>query len=47
MRVFHLKPKDNSVVKVPFETKEINEQEELYGGLFANTLTIKLKNRRN
>lgn len=32
---FSFKPKDNSVVKVPFETKEINEQEELYGGLFA------------
>ena len=32
---FSFKPKDNSVVKVPFETNEINEQEELYGGLFA------------
>jgi hypothetical protein len=32
---FSFKAKDNSVVKVPFETKETDDSENLYGGLFA------------
>jgi hypothetical protein len=32
---FSFKSKDNSVVKVPFETKETDDSENLYGGLFA------------